>query len=35
MRIEEEQRTKTDFGWGPPQTPLGELTALPITSYNL
>jgi len=21
--------TKFDFGWAPPQTPLGELTALP------
>jgi len=24
--------TKFDFGWAPPQTPLGELTALPIPS---
>ena len=23
--------TKIDFGWAPPQTPLGELTALPQT----
>jgi len=23
--------TKFDFGWGPPQIPLGELTALPQT----
>jgi len=30
-RILRLKRTKFDFGWDPPQTPLGELTAFPQT----